>query len=158
MHPDTLSLLIERARARTDAAQLRQAGLQRLVDQAREHLALLHQYAGEYDARAAHRAGELRDPSAQQNQISFLARLQVAVDAQARELALRESAAAAAAAELAQCRQRQLSLQTLHERQLAGLRRIEQRREQKSTDEFAQRARAAQLDRHRLDAGTGNKR
>lgn len=152
MHPETLALLIERARLRTEAAQLRQANLQRLVEQAREHLALLQQYAAEYDARAAHRAGEVFDPRAQQNQIGFLARLCVAVEAQERELAIREATATAAASELAQCRQKQLSLETLMQRQLEAQRQAEARRDQKNTDEFAQRAHERTLQARQREA------
>jgi len=148
MHPETLALLIERARQRSEAAQMRQANLQRMVEQAREHLELLRQYSGEYDARAARRPGELRDPSAQENQAAFLGRLQVAVDAQERELAIREATALAAAAEFAQCRQKQLSLETLYQRQLEAERLAEARRDQKNTDEFAQRAHDRSTRRH----------
>jgi flagellar FliJ protein len=158
MHRETLALLIERARARTDAAQLRRAKLARLVEQAREHLDLLRQYAAEYDARAMQRTGDVRDPSAQQNQISFLARLRVAVEAQERELAIREATATAAAAELAQCRQKQLSLETLYRRQLEALRQVEARRDQKNTDEFAQRTHERRMRTREREAEAETKR
>jgi flagellar FliJ protein len=140
VNPDTLALLVERAKEATDTAQLRFANLQRLVEQARKHLEVLRQYAREYDERATCRPGDLRDPSAQQNQMSFLARLQQAIATQEREMDIRQGSASAAATELAQCRKKQKSLETLLQRQIESLRLVQARRDQKSTDEFAQRA------------------
>ncbi len=140
MNPETLALLIEQAKERTDAAQMRLANAQRQVEQARSHLEVLRQYAREYAERAACRPGDLRDPSAQQNQLVFLDRLQQAADTQVREVSQREASAGVAAAELAQCRKKQKSLETLLQRQAESLRLAQARRDQKNTDEFAQRA------------------
>ena len=140
MDPATLARLIEQAKEKTDAAQLRFANQQRIVEQAQAHLQVLRQYAREYDERASCQAGELRDPSAQQNQTTFLARLQQAVETQVRELGIRQAVAAASAADLAQCRKKCKSLETLLQRQMESRRLAQSRRDQKSTDEFAQRA------------------
>ncbi len=140
MNAATLRLLIDRAKAASDLAQARHGALRRSEDQARAHLAMLHQYAGEYAERARARAGDSRDPSADRNQVVFLARLQVAIDTQAAEVQVRAKAVAAAAQEVAGCLQRQKSLETLDARRRQGEERIAARREQKNTDEFAQRA------------------
>jgi flagellar FliJ protein len=140
MHPATLDRLIEQARERLDAAQLRFAGLQRQLEQSRAHLELLRRYAGEYQARAAWQPGDTRDPGAQQNEIVFLARLQLAIDTQVREVELRQSGAQAAGIELAASQRRHESLQILRRRRLQVERQAQARREQKLMDEFAQRA------------------
>jgi flagellar FliJ protein len=140
MNPRILDTLIEQASAKAEAAQVRYASLRRMVDQANGHLATLRQYAREYEARARCQAGDRRDPSAERNQVQFLARLQEAVQTQVREVEIREAAAATASQELAQCRQRLKSLETLAQRRREQLQRMQTRREQKHTDEFAQRA------------------
>jgi flagellar FliJ protein len=140
MDPATLQLLIERATARCNAAQMRHAAQQRAAEQSRAHLAMLRQYTREYDERARCRAGDCRDPSAGHNQVAFMARLQVALATQERDVALRESAVATAAGELALCLQKRKSLETLALRRIEQERRVQARRDQKHTDEFAQRA------------------
>jgi len=147
MNPATLQTLTELAKAKCDAAQARYATLQRALEQARSHLTTLQQYAREYEERARCRAGDQRDPSAERNQLVFLERLHEAVLAQARETEGREQAAAAAANDLTQCLRKHKSLETLAQRRVERERRTEARREQKSTDEFAQRSqeRAAAL-------------
>jgi flagellar FliJ protein len=140
MNPATLTLLIERARTKVDAAQLRLASLQKLVEQAQAHLDVLRRYHGEYEERSACRPGDLHDPGARQNEMRFLARLQQAIETQMRELEIRRETAAAAAAELAQARRKEKSLQTLLQRRLESERLAQSRRDQKNTDEFAQRA------------------
>jgi flagellar FliJ protein len=140
MNPATLRLLIERARASSDLAQARHGSLRRSEEQARTHLAMLRQYAGEYNERGRARQGDSRDPSADRNQVVFLARLQVAIETQAQEVEARARAAAAAAQEVASCLQRQKSLETLDLRRVQQEQRVAARRDQKNTDEFAQRA------------------
>lgn len=140
MTPATLSRLIERAKDHTQAAEQRFAGLQRLVEQARGQLDVLQRYADEYGRRLAPREGELHDPRAHQNGKVFLVRLRQAVEAQEAELHIRQSAAAAAAEDLARCRRKQKSLETLMQRRIDQERKVLTRKEQKETDEFAQRA------------------
>jgi len=140
VNPATLRLLIERARAASELAQARHASLRRAEEQARTHMAMLHQYAAEYDERARARPGDSRDPSADRNQAAFMARLQVAIDTQAGEVQNRGVAAAAAAQEVASCLQRQKSLEALDQRRIKQEHRLAARRDQKNTDEFAQRA------------------
>jgi len=140
MNPATLHTLIELAKTKSDAAQARFAALQRALEQARAHLTTLRQYAREYEDRARCRPGDKRDPSAERNQIVFLERLHEAVAAQVREVEAREKAAAGAASDLAQCLRRRKSLETLAQRRIERERRAEARRDQKNTDEFAQRS------------------
>jgi flagellar FliJ protein len=140
MTPATLTRLIDRARDKTQAAELRFAGLQRQVEQARGHLDILNRYAEDYSRRLAPRAGGVHDARAHENERVFLTRLQQAIEAQRVELESRQGAAAAGAADLAQCRRRQKSLETLLQRRLDQQRQSEARKEQKDTDEFAQRA------------------
>jgi flagellar FliJ protein len=140
MNPATLVILIEQAKIKTEAAQMRFAAARRTVDQARKHLDVLRRYAQEYDDRAGLRTGDSRDPSAERNQMQFLARLSEAVQTQEREVEACESAVQAAAQDLAACQKRHKSLETLAQRQRDEVQRAQARRDQKSTDEFAQRA------------------
>ena len=140
MNPATLHTLIELAKGKCDAAQVRYAASQRALEQARAHLATLRQYATEYDERARCRPGDSRDPSAEVNQLVFLERLQQAIAVQEKELEARERAAAAAAADLALCLRKRKSLETLDSRRVERERRTQARRDQKSTDESAQRS------------------
>jgi len=140
MNPETLHTLIELAKTKSDAAQARHATLQRALEQARAHLAMLRQYAQEYEERSRCRPGDRRDPSAERNQVVFLERLHEAVRAQEREIEARGQAVAHAAVEVALCLRKHKSLETLASRRLERLRRSEVRRDQKDTDEFAQRS------------------
>lgn len=140
MNPETLQTLIELAKSKSDAAQARHATLLRALEQARAHLATLDQYAQEYEERARCRPGDRRDPSAERNQIVFLERLQGAVATQEREIEAREQAVAQAASEVTQCLRKHKSLETLASRRLERQRHSEVRRDQKDTDEVAQRS------------------
>ena len=139
MNPAILRVLISRAKTRSDLAHARYAATLRAAEQARTHLAMLRQYRQEYDDRARCRAGDSRDPSAENNQTAFLVRLQHAVQTQVRDLAIREKAVAVAADEVALCRKKQRSLETLEQRRLEREQRAQMRLDQKDTDEFAQR-------------------
>lgn len=153
MNPATLRLLIDRARAATELAQARHGSLRRSEEQSRTHLAMLHQYAAEYDERSRARPGDSRDPSADRNQVLFMARLQVAIDTQAAEVQTRADAAADAAQEVAVCLQRQKSLEALDQRRIRQEHQVAARRDQKDTDEFAQRAAERSASRQ-LEAST----
>jgi flagellar FliJ protein len=157
MNPATLRLLIDRARAASDLAQARHAGLRRAEDQARAHLDMLRQYANEYAERARCRPGDSRDPSADRNQVVFLARLQVAIDTQTAEVQTRAKAVAAAAGEVAACLQRQKSLETLDARRRQSEERVALRRDQKDTDEFAQQAGDRTASAQALEPGLGQR-
>jgi flagellar export protein FliJ len=139
MSPETVILLIERARDKADKAQRRVNQLRGLADQARANLDLLRQYAGEYEGKSATRAGQRRDTAARENQLLFIDRLGTAVQTQVAELALRDKAVEAAEMVLVHCLKQQKSLETLMQRMIAAQRLRELRLDQKRTDEFAQR-------------------
>jgi flagellar FliJ protein len=125
---------------------LRLANARRAVDQARKHLEVLRRYAQEYDDRAGVRTGDSRDPSAERNQMIFIARLGEAVQTQERELEACEFAAKTAANDVAACMKRQKSLETLAQRKQEQVQRVEAKRDQKVTDEYAQRAHSGSTD------------
>lgn len=157
MNPATLRMLIERARTAAELAQVHHGSTRRAEDQARAHLAMLQQYAGEYDERARPRPGDSRDPGADRNQVVFMARLQVAIDTQAAEVEARASATVTAARHVAECLRRQKSLEALDQRRIRQEQQRAARRDQKNTDEFAQRA-ADRFALHDADAAPGRER
>jgi len=139
MNPAQLNTLLDLTRISRDAAAKRLAHLERQTQQAREHLQTLLGYSNDYAARLQARAGDELDPAAQSNQRAFLAKLRVALETQQREVASREQAAVAAQAELAACQRKLKSLETLTERRVQEELRQVARREQRQTDETAQR-------------------
>jgi flagellar FliJ protein len=140
----SLNTLMEIATAARDAAMARHAQMERQADQARRNLAVLRGYAGDYAQRGKAQPGDGLDPAAQANWRAFLARLQQAQAAQAAEVERCEHAAAAAGDESAQCQRKLKSLQALARRRAEEAARIEARRDQKHTDEIAQRVQAVQ--------------
>jgi len=155
MNPATLQMLIARARDALDRAQQQHARAQRAAAQAQAHLDMLHQYAREYAVRERCQPGQDRDPSADLNQRAFRARLQDAVDAQQREVAVHQGALGTAAQALNACLQKHKSLETLALRRRDQERLRQNRRDQKLTDEFAQRAGAQAADRGFPEASSG---
>lgn len=140
MHPKQLNTLLDLTRTARDAAATRLARLEHQVQQAREHLQTLVGYSSDYATRLQEQAGDELDPAAQSNKRAFLARLQVALETQQREVGAREQASAAARAELATCQRKLKSLETLIERRAREELALTARREQRHTDEVAQRA------------------
>src|SRR6266403_1055132 len=123
-----------------DSAAARLARLEQQTQLAREHLQTLQGYSNDYSARLQARAGDQLDPAAQSNQRAFLARLRVALQTQQREVGAREQASAQARGELAACRRELKSLGTLIGRRAQEEQQRAARREQRHTDEAAQRA------------------
>jgi flagellar FliJ protein len=140
MNSKQLNTLLDLTRIARDSAATRQARLEQQAQLAREHLQTLAGYSSDYAARLKARAGDELDPAAQSNQRAFLARLRVAMQTQQREVAAREQASAEARAELAACQRKLKSLETLVERRAQEELRRSARREQRHTDEAAQRA------------------
>jgi flagellar FliJ protein len=136
-----LSMLIELARSARDAAATRHGQVRAALEQARTQLDTLRNYSREYERRAQNTLTQGIDPAAQDNQRAFLAKLTRAITAQAAEVQRREGQLAAADVELLQMRQRLMSLEKLAERQERLVQKTHARREQKATDEFAQRQR-----------------
>ena len=140
MHPKQLNTLLDLTRTGRDAAATRLARLEHQVQQAREHLQTLVGYSSDYATRLQEQAGDELDPAAQSNKRAFLTRLRVALETQQREVSAREQASAAARAELAACQRKLKSLETLIERRAREELARMARREQRHTDEVAQRA------------------
>ena len=140
MNPSQLNTLLDLTRIARDSAATRLARLEQQLQQAREHLQTLAGYTTDYSARLQTHAGDELDPAAQSNQRAFLARLRVALETQQREVGAREQASVAARAELATCQRKLKSLETLLERRAQEQSRQVARREQRHTDEAAQRA------------------
>jgi flagellar FliJ protein len=135
-----LNRLLELARIARDTAATRLARLEQQTRQAREHLQTLAGYADDYATRLQARVGDELDPAAQSNRRAFMARLQLALQTQQREVDAREQAAATARGEVAGCQRKLKSLETLIERRAQEEMQRTSRREQRNTDEAAQRA------------------
>jgi flagellar protein FliJ len=140
MTPTQLATLLDLTRIARDSAATRVARLEQQAQQARDHLQTLLGYSDDYTARLQTNTGDELDPAAQSNQRAFLTKLRVAVQTQQREVGAREQATAAARAELAVCQRKLKSLETLIERRAQEESRQVARREQRHTDEAAQRA------------------
>jgi flagellar protein FliJ len=140
MNPTQLNTLLDVTRIARDSAATRLARLEQQAQQAREHLQTLLGYSADYAARLQTAAGDELDPAAQSNQRAFLAKLRIALETQQREVGAREQASTAARAELAVCQRKLKSLETLIARRAQEESRQVARREQRHTDEAAQRA------------------
>lgn len=139
MNPNQLIRLLDLAKVSRDSAASRVAQLQQQARQAREHLDTLVGYSDDYAGRLQARAGDELDPAAQANQRAFLGKLGAALETQRREVGAREQTAAAAQAELAVHQRKVKSLEALIERRAQEEMRHAARREQRHTDEAAQR-------------------
>jgi flagellar FliJ protein len=144
MDPAQLRKLSELARTSRDAAATRLARLEQHVQQAREHLQTLVGYSQDYAARLRTQAGDTLDTAAQANKRADLAKPRMAMESQQPEVGSREQASAAGRAELAVCQRKLKSLQTLIQRRADEASRHAARREQRHTDEAAQRTASSQ--------------
>jgi len=140
MDSTQLNKLLDLTRVARDAAAARLARLEQQVQHAREHLQTLTAYSDDYAARLQAQPGDTLDPAAQSNKRAFLARLRFALETQQREVVTREQASSVARAELAVCQRKVKSLETLIQRRAQEESRSAARREQRHTDEAAQRA------------------
>jgi flagellar FliJ protein len=141
MDSANLNMLIEMAKTARDAAANRCAQARQQVEQARQQLELLRGYAREYDRRALATLSHGVDLAAQNNLRSFVAKLARAVEIQQNEVAQREAVLASADGELTQMRMRLGSLEKLAARQELSEQNKARRREQRATDEMANRMR-----------------
>jgi flagellar FliJ protein len=146
MKSESLATLIELARIERDALLARQAEVERNAERARQSLRMLRGYTGDYEGRSRNREGEVRDPSADENTRAFLGRLGVAVQTQEQDVQMREQALERARALTREAERRLRSLGTLVERRAEEERLRTERRDQKLTDEMAQRAGAGGFD------------
>ena len=139
MDSANLSMLIEMAKTSRDAAATKCAQARVEVEQARQQLELLRGYARDYDRRSMATLSQGVDLAAQNNLRAFVAKLTRAVEIQEIEVKHRETALAAADAELAQMRMRLSSLEKLATRQQQTAQTKERRREQRAQDEMSNR-------------------
>jgi flagellar protein FliJ len=140
MDSTQLTTLLDLTRIARDAAASRLARLEHQTQQAREHLQTLQGYTSDYSFKLQAREGDELDPAAQSNQRAFMAKLRIALEAQQREVAAREQASDGARGELALCQRKLKSLETLIERRAQEQLQHATRREQRQTDEAAQRS------------------
>lgn len=140
MDSTQLTTLLDLTRVARDAAASRLARLEQQVRQAREHLQTLEGYSSDYSAKLQHHEGDALDPAAQSNKRAFLAKLRIALETQQREVAAREQASASARSELAVCQRKLKSLETLIQRRAQEQMLHAARRDQRQTDEAAQRS------------------
>jgi flagellar FliJ protein len=139
MHAGSLATLVEIARRERDAALSRQGELEHSTERARQSLHLLRGYTDDYLGRARPREGDVRDPGAEENRRNFLAKLGVAVRTQEQDVQIREQVLQRARGEAQDAERRLRSLETLLQRRAQQELEREERREQKNTDEIAQR-------------------
>jgi flagellar FliJ protein len=144
MDTTNLAMLVELARTARDAALTRSAQLQQQLTQARQRLDVLRQYARDYERRAQGTLAQGCDLAAQSNLRAFAAKLAQAIEVQQADVAQREQQIAHALREAQAAERKLASLQTLGQRQHEAQALVTQRREQKATDDLAQRARSAQ--------------
>jgi flagellar FliJ protein len=136
--PGLLALLLhEQERRDETAARTREA--EAAVQRARTQAGQLQAYRAEYQARWAAQARSRLAIEIVHCTRSFMQRLDQALAQQARTVAAAETRLAQARAQLLAQEQRCAAVQRLIERRRTELLRLAQRREQKHTDELAQR-------------------
>jgi flagellar FliJ protein len=147
---DSLQLLLQREQQLCDEAQ---SELHRCDDSARrardQHRQLLD-YRADYEARWSAQFHQGRTMDILMCYRSFMQRLDQALAMQSRQAELAERQAAAARQTLLECERRVASVRKLIERRSAELAQAGRRREQKLSDEQAQRMRWNHTERDRL--------
>jgi flagellar FliJ protein len=148
--PDALQLLLQREQQLCDEAQ---SELRRRDDGARrareQHRQLLH-YRADYEARWSAQFHQGRTMDILMCYRSFMQRLEQALTMQSRQAELAERQAAAARQALLDCERRVAAVRKLIERRSAELAQAGRRRDQKLSDEQAQRMRWSHTQRDRL--------
>lgn len=144
----TLNLLLDRATQERDrlASELRRG--EDVAQRARRQGEQLQAYRGEYLQRWGQQFGRGGAIEIVHCYQSFMQRLDEAVAQQQRQIDAADQGVAAMRQLLLQAELRMASVKKLIERRLADARRLEDRRDQRQTDETAQ-----QLTRHRTRAG-----
>jgi flagellar FliJ protein len=137
-----LSLLAQTERER-DAVQAESRRADAAVEQARRQLGQLEDYRREYEARWGARPDAQATPEIVQCYLGFRTRLDQAVDQQGQAVETAEARAARERVRLTEQEIRVASVRKLIEHRQAEASRVEARREQRETDEFAARARLA---------------
>jgi flagellar protein FliJ len=134
-----LQTLLEHEQSRRDQALVQWREAQRLADAAREQADALVTYRGEYRKRWAAQFAQAAPIEIVRCHHGFVERLEHAIAAQQAKV---DGSAERTAAALARLRHREMKLATVHrliERRLQAQALVQQRRDQKTTDEVAQR-------------------
>jgi flagellar protein FliJ len=137
----SLNLVIRVSTDRRDGAALALATARRQTDDARRKLEMLARYHHEYAARmnGGNETGGT-DPVRIANTRAFIDKLEQAIAQQQREVETCESHLSVCLHLLTDKEKKLKSLESLHDRRVSEAGRVENRREQKRTDEFSARA------------------
>ena len=135
-----LQTLLEQAEAERDSAQTRMRQADQQLQQARQQADSLHQYRVEYDQRWVARFRQSGTPELLQCHRSFGQRLDYAIGVQDHTHDHLAQRLAQARQALLAREQRVAAVRKLIERRLAAQRLLTDRREQRNTDEAAQRS------------------
>jgi len=141
--PFSLQAVLDLVQTRADDATRRLAQLIAAENDARSKLELLQQYRGEYASRFQQAASNGISPAAWRNFQDFLARIDEAIEQQARAVGLQQTRTAAGQEQWKEQRVKLKALDTLSQRHRAVESVREARQEQKLLDEFAARSRGA---------------
>jgi flagellar FliJ protein len=153
----TLLALLQRDERERDQSALRHRHAQGVAQRAHDQARQLLTYRTEYEARWAAQCGTGATPQILHYYRSFMQRLDQAVAQQARQVGAAEAQLAQAGDALLEAERRVAAVRKLLERRAAEHRRSGQRRDQKHTDELAQRMRwAADTPAHTLHGDLAN--
>ena len=139
MKPFSLQSVLDLMQTRSDDATRRLARLIAMEKDARSKFEMLQQYRDEYAARFQQAAQNGIGQREWRNYQDFLSRLDDAIDQQNQTVGLQERHTAVGQAQWQQQRSRLKAFGALSERHQASELALEQRREQKTQDEFASR-------------------
>lgn len=137
--PFSLQTVLELMQVRADEATRKLAQLIAIERDAKNKLDMLAQYRDEYAARFRQAAQSGITQREWHNYQEFLNRLDEAIEAQGQTVALQARNTAAGQALWQQQRKKLKAIDTLSERHFASENALEQKREQKTQDEFAAR-------------------
>ncbi len=147
-----LQTLLRRAEGERDTAALALRQAEDLVAQAAQQTQALHSYRGEYDQRWTARFQESGTAALLQCHRGFGQRLDQAITQQQRNRQHLDNRVQQTRDQLLAREQRVAAVQKLITRRQAELRAMADRRDQRNTDEAAQRAASAQRGQHPLAA------
>jgi flagellar protein FliJ len=134
---NALQLLVEVSESAADRAAQQLAKTNRDLDQARERLALLSRFQGEYQTRFAQALAAGTDADSIANYRAFLAQLSRAIDEQCRIVAQFDAARGVSERDWRQKQHRVKSFELLVQRAQAAQAQAAARNEQRQTDERA---------------------
>lgn len=138
-----LQTLLERAEAERDAAQAQLKVVEQQTRHARNQADDLHQYRNEYDQRWVARFQQSGTPVLVQCHRNFGQRLDQAIDLQQTTAQQLDQRSQQARRLLLEREQRVAAVRKLIQRRQAEAQRVTDQREQRSTDEAAQRSHAS---------------